>query len=164
MFHHSTACITIFLASYVFPLFFPASVHPLVSKLSLHIFHFCCGSIPFKWSCLYQIFLLHKNNKREFPLWLSGLQTWTVSIRMWVRYMALFSGLRIWCCSELWCRPQTRLRSGVALAVVWASSYSSKLAPSLGTSICHRGSPKKPKKFFFQWLKTIAYFAQVNAT
>ena len=31
---------------------------------------------------------------------------------------ALLSGLRIQRCPELWCRPQTQLRSGVAVALV----------------------------------------------
>ena len=31
--------------------------------------------------------------------------------------LALLSGLRIWCCSELWCRLQMRLESGVVVAV-----------------------------------------------
>ena len=34
----------------------------------------------------------------------------------------------------------------LAVAVVWASSYSSDLAPGLGTSICYGCSPKKTKK------------------
>ena len=37
----------------------------------------------------------------EFLLWLSGLWTWLVSMRMWGRSLALISGLRIphyWCC------------------------------------------------------------------
>ena len=38
-----------------------------------------------------------------------------------------------------------RLGSGVAVAVVWAGSYSSDSAPSLGTSICHGCDPKKTK-------------------
>ena len=40
------------------------------------------------------------------------------------------------------------LRSGMAVAVAYASSYSSNLTPSLGTSICQGCSPKKtpPKK------------------
>ena len=38
-----------------------------------------------------------------------------------------------------------RLKSRVAVAVVWADSYSSDLTPGLGTSICHRRSPKKQK-------------------
>ena len=38
------------------------------------------------------------------------------------------------------------LRSGVAVAVVWAGSYSSDATPSLGTSICRRCSKKTKKK------------------
>ena len=38
------------------------------------------------------------------------------------------------------------VRSGVAVAVVSASSCSSDLTPSLGTSKCHRCSCKKKKK------------------
>ena len=42
---------------------------------------------------------------------------------------------------------RTRLRSGVAVAVVQAGSCSSSnLTPSLGTSICCGCSPKKKKK------------------
>ena len=36
-----------------------------------------------------------------------------------------------------------KLESGVAVAVGLAGSCSSDLTPSLGTSICHRCSPKK---------------------
>ena len=39
----------------------------------------------------------------------------------------------------------TRLGACVAVAVAQASSYSSNLAPSLGTSICCRYGPKKMK-------------------
>ena len=46
-----------------------------------------------------------------------------------------------------WCRSQTWLGSGlaVAVAVAQASSYSSDQTPGLGTSICHRCNPKKTK-------------------
>ena len=37
-------------------------------------------------------------------MWLSGLQTLLVSMRLRVQSLALFSGLRIWHCRELWCR------------------------------------------------------------
>ena len=40
------------------------------------------------------------------------------TVRLRVRSLASLSGLRIPCCRELWCRSQTRLRSGVAMAVV----------------------------------------------
>ena len=36
---------------------------------------------------------------------------------LWVRSLALLSGLGIWPCHELWCRSQTWLRSGVAVAL-----------------------------------------------
>ena len=43
-------------------------------------------------------------------------------IRLWimrfqVQSLASLSGLRIRCCPELWCRLQTRLRSGVTVAL-----------------------------------------------
>ena len=56
------------------------------------------------------------------------------------------SGLRIRLCHELWYRLQMQLGSRVAMAVVEASSYSSGPAPSLGTYICHRYSPRRDKK------------------
>ena len=56
------------------------------------------------------------------------------------------SGLRILRCCELWCRSQMWLRSSVAVAVAQASSCSSDLTPSLGTSIWCRFGPKKQKK------------------
>ena len=55
------------------------------------------------------------------------------------------SGLRIRHCHELWRRPKMRLGSGVAVAVVQASSCNSNWTPGLGTSICRGRSPKKTK-------------------
>ena len=54
---------------------------------------------------------------REFPLWLNGNESNTIhgdaglipGLSQWVK---------IWCCGELWCRSQTQLRSGIAVAVV----------------------------------------------
>ena len=43
-------------------------------------------------------------------------------------------------------RWQMWLRTGVAMAVAQARSCSSNATPSLGTSICHRCSPKKQNK------------------
>ena len=51
-----------------------------------------------------------------------------------------------WHGSELWGRSQTRLGSGVAVAEVWASGYSSDSTPRLGTSICHRCGPRKKEE------------------
>ena len=69
-----------------------------------------------------------------------GIMSWRV------RSLASLSGLRIRHCHELWGRSQTWLGSGVAVAVAQAGGYSSYSTPSLGTSICHRCSPKKQKK------------------
>ena len=63
-----------------------------------------------------------------------------------LRSLASLSGLRIWCCHELWCRLQTRLGSRVAVAVVQAGGYSSDSISSLGTSICRGSGPRKGKK------------------
>ena len=82
----------------------------------------------------------------EFPLRFSGLQTQLVSMRMQIRPLVSLSGLRIWCCRELWYKLQMWLGSGIAVTVVQASSCSSVLTHSLGTSICHKGGPKKKKQ------------------
>ena len=43
-------------------------------------------------------------------------------MRMWVGSLVSFGGLGIWCCHELWCRSKMRLRSYVAVAVVYAAA------------------------------------------
>ena len=50
---------------------------------------------------------------------------------------ASLTGLRIWCCCELWWRLKTRFRSCMAVSVTQAGSCSSDSTPSPGTSICH---------------------------
>ena len=67
-------------------------------------------------------------------------------MRIQVQSLPSLSGLWIRCCCKLWCRSQTQLRSGVAMAVVQASSYSSNWTPSLGTSISCKYGPKRTKK------------------
>ena len=59
---------------------------------------------------------LEKENG-EFPLWFSGLRTQLVSMRMWIRSLAMLYVLRIWCCQELWYKLQIWLGSGIAVAV-----------------------------------------------
>ena len=70
------------------------------------------------------------------------------TMRLRVRHLALLSGLRIWCCHELWCRSQTPLgpRIAVAMAVVRASGCRSDSNLSPGTSMCCRCTPKKRGK------------------
>ena len=63
------------------------------------------------------------------------------SMKIWVWSLAWLSGSGIQRCHKPWCRSQIQLQSQVAVAE--ASSCSSYLTPSLGTSICHRCGPKK---------------------
>ena len=51
----------------------------------------------------------------EFLSWHSGLQIRLGTMRVWVRSLALLSGLRI---HELWCRSQARLGFCIAVASV----------------------------------------------
>ena len=67
-------------------------------------------------------------------------------MRTQVGSLALISGLRIQHYCQLWCRLQTWLRPGIAVAVVQASCYSFDSTPSLGTSLCHECLPKKWQK------------------
>ena len=70
-------------------------------------------------------------------------RTRLVSMRTQVRPLASLSGSRILLpCCELWCRSQTWLGSGVAVAAVWDSSYSPDWTSGLGIS-CHNCSSKK---------------------
>ena len=68
------------------------------------------------------------------------------TMRLRRQSLASFSGLRIGHCRELWCRSKTQLGSCVAVAVTKASSCSSDLTPSLGTSICHECALKSKTK------------------
>ena len=68
------------------------------------------------------------------------------TMRWQVRFLTLLSGLRIRRCRELWYGLQTWLGSRVAVALAKASSCSSDLTPSLGTSICCGCGPRKDRK------------------
>ena len=69
------------------------------------------------------------------------------TMRLQVPSLASLNDLRIQRCLELWCRPQTRLGSGVAVAVTKVGSCSSDSStPGLRTSICEGCNPKKKKK------------------
>ena len=54
----------------------------------------------------------------EFPAVAQQKQIRLETMRFWVQSLALLSGLRIRRCPQLWCRSQTWLRSGVAVALV----------------------------------------------
>ena len=75
-----------------------------------------------------------------FPLWLRGLNTRLVCMRMQVRSPALISRSRILRCRKLWCGSKTHH--------IWCrvgGSCSSHSTPSLGTSICQCGPGGKKK-------------------
>ena len=59
-----------------------------VNKYSCNLLSTIFGTYK-KWLNKYKFYL-------EFPLWLNGLHTQLVSMRMWVQSLTSFSGLRIW--------------------------------------------------------------------
>ena len=62
--------------------------------------------------------------------------------------VGLIPGLAQWVIDhgELWCRLQTRLRSHVAVAVVFRLAAVAPISyPGLGSSICRECDPKKQK-------------------
>ena len=75
-----------------------------------------------------------------------------------VRCLALLSGLRMWCCCELWCRSQTRL--GSAIAVLWCRPAAVALIPSIAweppcaseTALEKTKSQKKKDNFLIVYL------------
>ena len=73
-----------------------------------------------------------KTRLLELPLWLSGLRTQLVAMRMQVQSLASLSGLRVWHCHKLQRRSQMLLRSSIAVAVVQAGSCSSNSTPQPG--------------------------------
>ena len=74
-----------------------------------------------------------KEKRKGVPLMAQWKQILLASMRTQVQPLTSLSGLRIRRCSELWCRSQMRLKSGIAVAVALAGGYSSDSTPSLGT-------------------------------
>ena len=60
---------------------------------------------------------LVRNADSGVPVVVQQKQVQLGTMRLWVCSLASLSGLRIPCCHELWYRLQTRLGSGVAVAV-----------------------------------------------
>ena len=74
----------------------------------------CIYCIEFKNTLFFQSI----NKFKVELLWqLSGNVPQLVTARTWVWYLALLNGWTIPNCRELWCRSQTWLRSGMAVAV-----------------------------------------------
>ena len=72
----------------------------------------------------------------EFPLWLSRNNPTSIH-----GDVGSIPGLAQWVKAPAVRRLQSRLLSGVAVAVAVADSYSSDVTPSLSTYICHRYGP-----------------------
>ena len=72
-------------------------------------------------------------------------RTHLVSMRTWVRTLALLSRLRIQCFSELQCRSQSQLGSGVAVAMVYVSA-AARIRPLVWEFLCAAGAALKRQK------------------
>ena len=59
-----------------------------------------------------------RTKRGRVPVPAQQKRIWLGTMRLWVQSLALLSGLRIGRCHELWCRLQTRLGSGIAVALV----------------------------------------------
>ena len=77
------------------------------------------------------------------PVMAQWKRIWLGTTRFRVQSLASLSGFRIWHCCELWCRPQTWLGSGVAVAPTAVAPIRplawDDLDPWLGTSGEARG-------------------------
>ena len=62
------------------------------------------------------------------------------TMRFQVRSLALLSGSRIWHCFELWCRSKMRLRSDIAVAVVYRPAAVAVTGPLVWEPPCATGA------------------------
>ena len=85
---------------------------------------------------------------QEFPLWLSGLRTHLVSVKMCVQFLVSLSGLRIRCCH----RSQVHLGSGVAMTVVQAAAPIRPLAREFPYATSVAFKKEKYKKAIPYWM------------
>ena len=92
--------------------------------------------------------------------------------------MALLSGLRIWCCRELWCRSQTWLGSDIAVAVsgrpaaaapIWPLGWELSYAVGVALKIKnenqnkpHQTTTTKPNRMIRRWVKASRYQTLLN--
>ena len=74
-------------------------------------------------------------------------------MRLWVRFLASLTGLRIQRCHELWCRSQMQLGSGVAVALgrPAATAPNGLLAwePPFAAHVALKRQKDPPKKILF---------------
>ena len=70
------------------------------------------------WELLHAAAMAERKGGRGVPVLAQQKQIQLGIMKLWVQSLALLSGLRIWCCHELWCKSQTWLGSHIAVAVV----------------------------------------------
>ena len=63
------------------------------------------------------------------------------TIRLWVRSLATFSGLKIWHCHELWCRPAA---TALIRPLPWEPPYARDVALKI------QGKKKKVRRLLLQ--------------
>ena len=89
---------------------------------------------------------------------------WLVSMRTQVWSLVLLCGLRIWCCYELWCRSQMRLRSShslwlwcrpAAMAPIWPLAWEPPYA--LGAALKRWKDRQEGRKEKVIWKKAYNY-------
>ena len=99
--------------------------------LVLIFFSQMISDVEHLFMCLLAISVFFRKKKKTVGVPILAQRKWIqlVSMRMWIQSLASLSGSGIQRCSELWCRSQRWL--GSRAAVVWASSFSSNLTPSL---------------------------------
>ena len=73
------------------------------------------------------------------------------AMRLWVRSLASLHGLRIRCCHDLWCRSQTRLGSGVAVAAATALIRPPAWESPYATCAALKKTKKKKEKKEIWW-------------
>ena len=90
----------------------------------------------------------------EFPLWLIGLRTRLVSMRMWVQSLASLCGSGIWCCRK--CSVGHRRSSDLALLWLWCRSAAAALIQPLAWELPYATGVilKRKKKAFFTGERT----------
>ena len=109
--HLIHSCICLLILSLIY-LFWPHPQHVEVPGPGIEPMP---QQLPLQWQCQILNLLCHKRTplkifdhiktlKTGVPVVAHQKQIWLVFTRTWVQSLASFSGLRIWCCHELWCR------------------------------------------------------------
>ena len=107
------------------------------------------------WPYSISIMRHSRMTNQEFPLWLRGQRTRLGFIRMWVWSLTLLTGLRIWCCHELWYiswRPGSdpTLHRPTAAALIQSLTWEPLYAKSAALKSKKKSKKKKKKRMTSQ--------------